>query len=427
MGNRLQHELSELVHEKVISSEVANDISNYYLLKKAGQPNRLFTVFGILGALLAGLGILLIIAHNWDNFSRTVKTIWAFTPLLLGQGIAGFVLWKKKGAAWREAAATFMFFAVGACIALVSQIYNIPGELESFLWIWIVLTAPVFYILRSHAGAILHLVFSTYYACALGYFEPGAPWWYLAMLAWVVPHFVRILSDQKENVMAWIFSWLIPASMVIVLGAFLQKDMGLAVIMYLSLFTLMYNVGRTFIASEGRMEANGFSVVGSAGIVFTLLAVSFKAMWQEMDGDLGSGRDLWIAGVLLLAVALVLGYQAISNKLKAFDPFQYAVLFFVPIFLLRNNGFELPMALTNALVFVLGLYAIRLGAKRGRFGWLNFGMLIVTVLIVCRFFDVNIPFVLRGIIFLVLGAGFFVANYLMYQRYKTELNQKPSS
>jgi uncharacterized membrane protein len=29
---------------------------------------------------------------------------------------------------WREASAVFLVFAIGACISLISQIYNIPGH-----------------------------------------------------------------------------------------------------------------------------------------------------------------------------------------------------------------------------------------------------------------------------------------------------------
>lgn len=124
-------DIPELIKAGVISQETADNIWEYYKTKKGPSTNRLFIVFGILGAMLAGLGIILIIAHNWDELSRGTKTFFAFLPLVIGQGTCGYVLIKKQDqVAWKESSTTFLFFAVGASISLVSQIYNIPGNLR---------------------------------------------------------------------------------------------------------------------------------------------------------------------------------------------------------------------------------------------------------------------------------------------------------
>ncbi|MEM6542707.1 MAG: DUF2157 domain-containing protein, partial [Bacteroidota bacterium] len=58
------------------------------------------------------------------------------------------------------------------------------------------------------------------------------------------------------------------------------------------------------------------------------------------------------------------------------------------------------------------------GAKQDHLGILNYGLLILTALVVCRFFDTDLSFVVRGIMFVSVGAGFFVANYLMLKKRK---------
>ena len=75
-------DLDELLHANVITSETVRDIEQYYLSKKQQSVNPLLAIFGALGGILVGLGIILIFAHNWDNFSRHIKTLLAFTPLL---------------------------------------------------------------------------------------------------------------------------------------------------------------------------------------------------------------------------------------------------------------------------------------------------------------------------------------------------------
>lgn len=162
MKSKLVEELPELIRNQVISEEVAINIRNYYVTRQADSPNKLFTVFGVLGSLLVGLGIILIFAHNWDGFSRLLKTVLAFFPLILGQLLTAYAIFREKSSVWKEATGTFLFFAVGSSIALISQIYNIPGDLGTYVLTWIVLCFPLIYILKSNAVAMLHIVLSTF-------------------------------------------------------------------------------------------------------------------------------------------------------------------------------------------------------------------------------------------------------------------------
>src|SRR5690606_7931594 len=159
MNSKLLKELPQLLKDNIITQDVASKIEAYYSTKQDDAPNKLFTVFGVLGSVLVGLGIILILAHNWDDFPRTLKVVFAFLPLVIGQLFVGYAIWKHKSNTWKEASGTFLFFAVGSSIALVSQIYNIPGDLSTFLLTWIVLCLPVIYLLKSHSLALLHIVF----------------------------------------------------------------------------------------------------------------------------------------------------------------------------------------------------------------------------------------------------------------------------
>src|ERR1700741_4922259 len=134
MSKPLEKELEVLEKEGIITPETALNIRNYYKNKSDNPHNRLFTVFAVLGAILVGLGIILIIAHNWDELSRPVKVFFAFLPLVAGQLFCAFSLVKKPDSnGWKDGSSAFLFFGVGASISLVSQIYNIHGDLSKFL------------------------------------------------------------------------------------------------------------------------------------------------------------------------------------------------------------------------------------------------------------------------------------------------------
>ena len=79
-------------------------------------------------------GVLLLLAHNWEHLGRPARTVIAILPLVVSQAIAGWVLVRRgESTAWREGSAAFLALTVGATIGLISQTYQIPGDLEVFL------------------------------------------------------------------------------------------------------------------------------------------------------------------------------------------------------------------------------------------------------------------------------------------------------
>ncbi len=71
-----------------------------------------------------------------------------------------------------------------------------------------------------------------------------------------------------------------------------------------------------------------------------------------------------------------------------------------------NEAFAL--ILFNLYLFVLGLATTISGIRNGHLGTVNAGMLILAVLIVARFFDSDLGFVIRGLAFILVGLGFFI-------------------
>ena len=277
MKSKLLNELPELLEHGIISEGVASNIRQYYKTKNDNQPNRLFTVFGVLGSALVGLGIILIIAHNWDDFSKQLKTFFAFLPLVLAQLVAGYSILKKKSQAWKESSGTFLFFTIGACIAMVSQIYNIPGNLSSYLLTWTVLGLPLIYVLNSKAVAMLSIIFATYYAWVFGYdFGSGnkSPWLFLLLLLATVPFYIRLLQKESSENMTAVFNWVYALSLTITLGAFISDNWPLGFLMYAMLFGTFYNLGKIKIFNNQQLRRNSYTIFGSLGMLRIIVKLS---------------------------------------------------------------------------------------------------------------------------------------------------------
>ncbi|QHI36762.1 hypothetical protein IMCC3317_21320 [Kordia antarctica] len=422
MSSKITRALPELVENGIITDEIAQNIKAFYGNSEESSANRLFTLFGILGATLVGLGIILIMAHNWDDFSRGVKLIFAFLPMLIGQAILGFSIFKEKSSAWKEASTVFLFFGVGACIALVSQIYHVSGDLESFLLAWIVLCVPLMFVTKSTSAVILHLIFITYYAFEAGYgHNTTIPHIYFLLLLLALPSYVRMIKAQTKSHVTSVLHWLFPMSLIFSLPVCIDQSEGVGFLMYVLLFGVFYNIGQLPYFKNKSLLQNGYRTLGSLGTVIILLILSFRDIWKHQFQDVYFDSLEFLCAMILFVIASVLLYfNSKQNALKSMNLFHFVFLLFGVIFMIGLFNDLLPTILINALLFILGVSAIKIGAEKFHFGILNYGMLIIAILIACRFFDTDITYVVRGLLFVFIGGGFFTANYLMLKKQKSK-------
>jgi len=424
----LQKDLQELINAEVISTDTAQDIQAYYQQRKDNTGNRLFMVFGVLGAILIGLGIILILAHNWDNLSKNIKLLIAFLPLVLGQGLCAFTLFKKSDSStWRESSATFLLFAVGASIALVSQIYNLSGSLSSFLLTWILLTLPLTYIMRSSMVALLGLAGITWYTTIIGYdenFRDSGYWHFLLLVGVLLPHYYLLYKKEPQSNALIFYHWGIPIAFMITLGTIATRSADdLMWVAYISLFGLFYLISNLSYFKKQAIFRNGYKIIGALGTVITLLILSFDWVWEDLSrkafkaATFFSSPDFVAALVISLLALVLLIRQLKHQSLKSIQPIDFVFLLFIILFVL-SFVFPLTVVLINFLLLGIGVLTIRKGAIENHLGILNYGLLIITALVLCRFFDTDLSFVWRGLLFVAVGIGFFITNYQMLQKRK---------
>ncbi|WP_430411860.1 DUF2157 domain-containing protein [Kordia sp.] len=423
MSSKIIQALPELIENNIISDEIAQNIKTYYAKNEVAGTSRLFTIFGILGATLIGLGIILIMAHNWDNFSRLTKVFLAFLPMIIGQIALGFSIYKNKSKTWKETSIVFLFFGVGACISLVSQIYNVSGDLESFLLVWIVLCVPLLYLTKSTSAIVLHLIFITYYAFEAGYGRTTTiPHLYFLLLLFPLPSYIKMIKDNVKSPAVNILHWLFPLSVIISLPVCIDRSEGVGFLMYILLFGILYNIGQLPFFKNKSLLKNGYRFLGSLGTIIVLMSLSFRSLWRhEFNNVHFDSLEFYCAVILFIIAGFTLYFSDKLKEGKSVNLFQYVFLIFSIIFMFGLFDDVLPTVLVNILLFTLGIMAIKIGTDSLSFGILNYGMLIITILIACRFFDTDLSFPVRGLLFILIGAGFFTANYIMLKKQKTKI------
>ncbi len=422
MSKHVLSELPELIKEGLLSEAAAEEIQAYYREKERNQPQRMNLVFGIIGAILVGLGMILIVAHNWDQMGRSLRVGLSFAPLMIGQVLCGYSLLIKPGnKTWIESSATFLFCAVGASIALVAQVYHIPGNTGTFLFTWMLLGFPLVYIMPSSMASLLYLAGITAYAVEDGYgyraVDSHNYWW---MLLLVLPHYFSLIKKKPLGNFTFFHHWMLPISLTICLGTLSGPDEEYMTLVYMNLFAVFYLVGSSGWFSSERLLANGYVLIGSLGTMALLVAASFRDFWQIFRGDTGAfsiGTVLPIITTFVLAF-VVLFFSLKHNAGRANNPLVFIFLVYSVLFFIGVYNPALGAILMNLLVLAVAVFVIRRGLQLNHLGVLNYGLLIITVLVLCRFFDTDLSFVLRGLMFVGVGAGFFFANSLLIKQRK---------
>lgn len=425
MPKNILDDLRDLEMAGIISADISDRIENYYREKERAQPGgRINIVFAVLGTLLVSLGIILIVAHNWDALSRSLKLTISFIPVLTGQFLCGYTLYKKPGnIVWKESSSTFLFFAAGACLALISQTYHIPGSVTDFVFNWMLLVFPVIYIMRSSISSLLFIAGISFYAVYDGYgYGSMESWRYWWMLLLVMPHYFTLFKNKPQSNFTYFHHWFIPLSLTICLGTVAANEDEWMFVAYMSMFGLFYLLGTSDYFYSKRIFGNGYIVIGSLGTMCLLMTVSFEWFWRELSR--GNLRDTLfspelIAALIFSLLAVVLLWVHIRNRKGRPVNWMGAIfLGFIFIFFLGFFDAWSASIAANLLVMAAAVFTIDRGNRLNHLGILNYGLIIIAILVVCRFFDTNISFVIRGLMFMGVGAGFFIANSRLLKKRK---------
>ena len=424
-------ELPDLVARGVVDEETAERLRSHYAAASEGGGRRVaLAVCAVFGALLIGGGIILLLAHNWEYLGRGARATIAIAPLVAAQILAGWVFLRREtSTAWREGSAIFLALMAATAIALVDQTYHTGGDLESFLWRWSLLLAPLPWLLNSTGAAILFLGALTWWAgAALAGGEQVLLLWPLAA-AGVVPHAVQVFRSGRRGLRAANLEWAIAIFLCVAAALSLERGVpGLWIVIYCGLFALMIVVGTALRSGEDGMWRRPFEAIGILGSLGLWLILSFVEPWDNIGwhhlrtNEHLHGASMWFD--VLLAVGLPLAAVAAGAVLldRRRDGLQILWVAAVPVaavlwpVIAATDAAWLGAMAFNLVLFVTGVGTIATGVRHERLAIINLGMLVVALLVVVRFFDSELGFVARGLAFIVVGIGFLLANVVLSKR-----------
>lgn len=426
----LHEQLPQWEREGLVTAENAEALRRRHAVDDS-QPGLAQILMGTLGALLIGTGVIAVIGYNWDDFGRPVRLLFAFFPLLGSQLFSLWVLRRgDAAAAWvRETAALLQTLAVGAAIALVSQIYHLGGDWPDFLFWWALLSLPLLWLLKASAVALFYL--GAIAIWAVHQCEHGSVWHdsamlYPLLLLGVLPFWPGWRYDKP---LSFTLRWAMTLSCFHGLSAAayeaVRQHFGRTwgdgesflwlMVMTVTLLTLV-PLRSSSLAAPARRKPQ--VVLGFLFLIGFGMLMTFQEPAREFTRHLGKVvRIPWTWGLLAGNAAFVL--MAVRQQ-------RWALLAVVAIaavpalsLLTGNSAPHLAAWLMMAYLFAagLGLILLEFAGKRGA---PRLGAALISLLILARMMESELSLLAKGVAFILIGAGFLVFNLVLGRRRRPE-------
>ena len=328
--SRLNKKLSLWEEKSLISAEQKQKILDF---EEANKKPALLIGLSLLGVFVILLGVISIIAANWEYLSASVKLTADFV-LFAGIIFAAYKMYEKGKNKICETLLFAVYMMTGATIGLVAQVYQLSGSFSAACLSWSLLTLPLVFMTKVRLLPLIWtpmFVTSVYNACP----------WLEDLLDKMLMFFHRICAYEALLAALGIVFFAVLA----ILFDFLSKKFDKKVVafgvwyfysvaaMYLSSFSglsaafeshwfafipaLMVNLAflgyMTFVS-----YATGKNRRLNMNLVF--IAFSFFLVYLRWADDLlGTGVGLVISGIIIIGIVCLL-HRIISktnNKIKA--------------------------------------------------------------------------------------------------------------
>jgi len=413
----LAKQIDQWTADGLVTVEQAAALRARHPVPKEGLPWGMI-VFSAIGAIVMGLGVILLLAYNWDALPKFVKLALVFGSIV-GMHVLG--AWLKGLSDWRaglgEAAHLFGTMLFGAGVWLVAQIYHINEHYPNGFLVWGLGALAMAWAIQSTSQGVLAIVALSIWGVAeAGDFHAPNEWSVLLLLAGVGP-----LAWRRGSTLLFTLG-LLALHLLVLFNAGVRGSAATVFQGALGLGALLVAWAR--LAEVEPKTPPGWlavaRVLGWVGMMVCAYALSFVGVAGDLlrrtETWLGHGMGAWVYGWGLSVAALVswaavgvcqlrgMGLRARTEEWLAAS----GLLFVASLGYTRASVDSLLVALVFNLV-VLGtgaLWAVR-GCRQARMGPTVAGSAVIAVLVFARYFDLFESLAVRGFVFILLGAALF--------------------
>lgn len=370
--SKLENNLKEWIALELISPDQAKRIHDHETTKP--ESSWILSGLLILGAVVIGIGVISLIAANWNQIPDSVKLAGDFL-LLTALALATLHSWESssepKKAIQFEALLLFFLLLCLASIGLISQVYHTGGKLYQALMLWSLITFPAALAARQMVVPFM---------------------WTGAFLAGIV--FTALDSVALQPIF--------------------QKNYP-AVFMAVPLLCAGFNIISKRLAGEiGPTRAFRFWTLISG-----LIALAVAELREPFLGQFSDALTAYIPGYCLAALAAFGIWKSIEYKnsqktLLLLTLGLFLIPFHLPLFLVKTS-----IAYATLTIAVLGLMAIFVASLKERrlFQWFLF---LLGMRFLVLYFQALGGLATTGV-GLIISGGLVIAVAVLWNKYRTVL------
>lgn len=427
----------KLEGKEVISSESSERIRKFLRVEETAAYWSLFMIVSsLLGAVTVIAGVALVFGEYWSDFPKVLRGILGIIPVIAG-GYFYVKMFTKYGKSrvWIEVASFFLMLMTGVSLFLTAETFEMEWELDEIVFVWIVLSIPLFYIKRASGIAYLYLSLATSYMSmgAEVSFSVASPidfgthgiWFWVFILAFL-PHYFAFL-DRSRKVQELRFMFL-----TLVLSSTIFSVLLLTVDSNRILWVIVWNVGVYLFAHRYMSDHFWFwrrimiwlpqlVIIG----LLVLLSNRFVMMSAfELDSFFTmkhwNGGEWYYFVLLLVFMAGVYWnyfrfrehYETV-NRLVVFAPI---LVVFLMVFYEFVDVWGLQSFIINAYLLFVAIAIMVDGSENNQFWRASAGLLLYAVLVLFRLIDVDFGFLGKGIMIMAFGGVFFLITLFMKEK-----------
>ncbi|MBF2053939.1 MAG: DUF2157 domain-containing protein [Candidatus Sericytochromatia bacterium] len=427
----LHQELPFWVESGWLQPAQAEALQRHYTVQtQTRQP--LLNMFALLGALLIGIGVILLLGYNWSELSRPLRAGLLLTLLFSAQCLSFWALWRHRtSTAWREGSACFQVLALAAAIALVGQTYHIPGDLRGFLLSCVMLSLPLIYLLDvSFVTLLCTWGLGSWY---LMYLDdralPDLAFWGLFVL--LLPQLVWRWRQQPGQISTrFLLSPVVLVSAAALVATFGDSWLERLWFVILPVMASLYYLGGQYLRAASK-QSNGLIWLGQALLWLQALLFSNNWAWREVQNETEPWAEqltvmlnthpldsLGLAFLMLAWLGLSLGvYRQLKPLAHLWNAFPLVMLLSWNLSLTAD---ALAAIVLNIYLLALGVLGLWQGLQLRQQGTLTGSTLLLAVLIVLRFMDAEMSLMGRGLAFMGVGLAFLLTNLWLARRLRPE-------
>ncbi len=425
MYNKEYRKIEEWRQAGLISDAVAENIKQYELKKQKANPRLLVAIIGVIAAVLVGLGIILLFAHNWEHLSRTSRLMVCFLPLLCGQSM--FVYYRstnKDSMPWREGSTIIWALGFVFALAMADQTFHLTPDAALMFHICCWFLLAIAYLSQGFVVLLMYYLCSILFVLNVDTSHQFYTYKAYFIVLWLIamPLLLKHTTAPSNNrIQIWL-ELVAVASFYISLVKVPAGNNPFESFIHLSSFLIVGSASKLIANHTHNTLSKLMYYISIAGASFVFYIFSFSKFWQHYSvGSFFATHPLSLWAGILMALPpaiwlLAILLKKVNTSYLVRDPIFYQVVLSI---VLPFVGPYFPIAcvlLSHAFILTLAIIFIRQGISQQNAFRINFGLLLIGILITCRFFDMGLSFVGRGVGFIVIGCIFLIVNFYLTKK-----------